>query len=652
MLRIRHAKRLGKGSLAPLVALTVLLAAYSPAQVRTGTANQSSQQTPSRDIRGTEDPSNRITTLEVKDGQIVQRTVEEFTPQDVTDSTSFNPRSKRPADAGRAVQEEEQPEKKIHPLLMSELTQWRNGTAPDEFRQVLINFRDRLSIPRFPAPVTDESRDSAANADAAARTEHLIQEIQELRAHDYKKITKELQKTRYRGKVLDTFWLINAVLVDLPLSSIPEVVALKDVLSIEPSLGGEPPPQNTNTADDVDDGRARIASDPYFNLGYRGGFIGLLDTGMRFTHTLFNAPSFIGFRRDCVNGGADCNTTTNPGFNPNDDCWNHGTSSGAIISGNANRGNAYRGVTEITLDSWKVYPNACGGLDANATVRAFQAAVTALDRVIVAEIQATGSDVSTISTAADNAFDAGAVVIAANGNNGPAASTVNSPANAHKVIGVGAVDVQTLALVNVQSRGPAPDGRIKPDIQAPTNTETASNASDTALQVFVNTSGAAPYAGGAAGLLRERLRGANSSIDPGQVYAHLILSGRQVAFDNNNGVGLIQLPPVNGTEWFGRVSVTNGATVDVPLSILAGGSPNTLNGALWWPETAAQTHNDIDLYLVDPSGVERAFSESGASVFERAQVAGTITTGAWKLRIRGFSVTGTQTVYWAAHVRR
>ncbi len=52
-------------------------------------------------------------------------------------------------------------------------------------------------------------------------------------------------------------------------------------------------------------------------------------------------------------------------------------------------------------------------------MRGFQAAVAVLDRVIVAEMQGSGDDLSAISLAADDAFDAGAVVIAANGNNGP-----------------------------------------------------------------------------------------------------------------------------------------------------------------------------------------------------------------------------------------
>jgi hypothetical protein len=546
--------------------------------------------------------------------------------------------------------EKERRPEKIHPLL----NKWLAERKADETEEIIISFQEDISIPRFPQPETDQTRKSAANKRALKQAEKLVEEIKERRAARYKETVGELRK-RYQCKVREEFWLINAILVQMPLSPVRELAKRDDVEFIEPRHSGEKPPQNANANDDVDDGRARIVSDPYFNLGLTGGFIGLLDTGVRFTHTQFVSPSHIDFRRDCVNGGPTC--TGGAGFNPNDDCWNHGTSSAAIITANANQGNAFRGVTGITLDSFKVYPSGCGGLDQAAAVRGFQAAVAALDRVIVAEMQGGGDDLSAISRAADAAFDAGAVIIAANGNNGPGAGTVNTPANAHRVIGVGNFDVQTQTQVNSQSRGPAPDGRFKPDIQAPTNTETASSASDTAFQVFGGTSGATPYAAGAAALLRNWLRGTSFSIDPGQVYAQLILSGQQpYPFNNTSGAGPLRLP-TNGLAWWGKVSISNGQTIDIPLDV-SGASPNTLDGALWWPETAFQfafirieVHNDVDLYLVDPGGAVRASSISIPSVFERARVGGAVTAGTWKLRIRGYNVNGSQTVYWAAHVR-
>jgi hypothetical protein len=593
--------------------------------------------------RHPEDPFNHINTALLKKGKISKVSVAEI---------PWHAFSTEPFEKKRAKDKEKRrPSEKIHPVLKG----WIARRARDETELVMINFHDHLKIPRFPEPNTDEPRSSSANKKALKLATALVQEIEDRRIDYYKRFSQELRK-RYKAQVLETFWLVNSVLVRMPLGQVAALAKREDVMYVEPKYPGEKPPQATPNDDDVDDGRARIVSDPYFNLGLAGGFIGLLDTGLRFTHQQFNSPSTIAFRRDCVNGGANC--TAGSGFDPTDDCWNHGTSTAAIITGNGRLGNPFRGVTAITLDSFKVYPASCGGLDTGAVVRAFQTAVAVLDRVIVAEMQGGGDDLSTISSAADAAFDAGAVVIAANGNNGPAASTVNTPANAHRVIGVGNFDVQTLAQINSQSRGPAPDGRFKPDIQAPTNTETASNVSDTATRIFGGTSGATPYAAGAAALLRNWLRGSSFSIDPGQVYAQLILSGQQpYPFNNTSGAGPLRLP-TDGWAWWGKVSVGNGQTIDIPLQI-SGTRPNTFDGALWWPEWAFQfpllgrieVHNDIDLHLVDPSGVVRASSVSIPSVFERARVSGRVASGTWKLRIRGYNVNGSQTVYWAAHVR-
>jgi serine protease AprX len=609
---------------------------------------------PATELREAEDPFNRINTALVEKGKIAKFSAAEIPPNAI---------STKPFERKKTEEEvKEQPREKIHPILKK----WMTERAGNETELVLINLRDPLKMPRFPEPAVDEPHDSATNKKAMSRGAQLIRDMQGRRAEIYGRLTKEFAD-RYRMKVLETFWLVQAMLVKMPLSTVSALADREDVLYIQPENSGEEPPQNANNNDDVDDGRARLVSDPYFSLNLIGGWIGLLDTGMRFTHTQFNSPSHIDFRRDCVNGGNDCNTGTS--LNPNDDCWDHGTSSGAIITANANQGNAFRGVTGITLDSFKVYPTSFGtnglcngGLNATAAVRGFERAVAVLDRVIVAEMQGSGSDTGTISTAADNAFNAGAVIIAANGNNGPNANTVNEPAIAHKVIGVGNFDVQTQDQIASQSRGPAPDNRFKPDIQAPTNTETASNGcgwqqncttggSDTAFRVFGGTSGATPYAAGAAALLRNWLRGASFSTDPGQVYAQLILSGQQpYPFNNTSGAGPLRLP-TDGWAWWGKVNVGNGMTIDIPLSI-SGANPNTFDGALWWPETSSQQHNDIDLHLIDPNGVERHFSWSIPSVYERARVAGPVASGTWKVRIRGYSVpTGSQTVYWAAHVR-
>lgn len=579
--------------------------------------------------REDEDVSNVVYAADIDSGALGPVDVSELAEEQVRQE-EFEPKSEDEPEPGRERD-------KVHPGVRS----WLESRAGEEQDQVVIVFDDSMVVPRFPEPATDEPRDGERNDSLSRRAQELVQSLEAERAADYERLESELSALDVR--VVERFWLINGVVAELPLASVGRVAEREDVLSIEPRVSGEDPPQN-----EVDDGRARINSDPYFNLGQTSGWIGLLDTGVRFSHTLLTNPSNVALRRDCINGGADCNTGSN--LNPNDDCWNHGTSSAAIIVANNNQGNDFRGVTGLTLDSFKVYATAspCGGLDTAATVRGFQTAVQVLDRVIVAEMQGSGDHLSAIARAADAAFDAGAVVIAANGNNGPNASTVNCPANARKAIGVGNFDVQTLQQVPSQSRGPTADGRIKPDVQAPTNTETASNASDTARRVFGGTSGATPYASGAAALIRNWLRGTSSSIDPGQVYAFLILSGQTPAFNNTAGAGPLRLPSDGRASW-GKATVGHHATIDIPFGI-SSATANTFDAALWWPESG--THNDIDLSVVDPSGAVRASSVSAVSVFERCRVAGATAPGTWHVRLRGYNVpAGTQTVYWAAHVR-
>ncbi|HWM91642.1 MAG TPA: S8 family serine peptidase [Thermoanaerobaculia bacterium] len=587
-----------------------------------------------------EDPFDEINRARIENGRIVERTVESL-PKGARSSVKSAQEIKM--DAG-----EEVPPSKIHPLVQSWLMTSLDGQRSE---RLVVVFRDELKIPRFPEPVESEARESKTNQERLARAEELARGLAEQRAQFFRE-----QEPKLKGlgiEVLETFWLVNAAVVRMPIASVPTLAERSDVLYIQPANAGEAPPQDRDHDNDVEDGRARIASDPYSIWDLGTGSIGLLDTGVRATHTLFNNPSHLGMLLDCVNGGALCAALDG---NPDDNCWNHGTSSAAIITGNANWGEAFRGVTGITLNSYKVYPtsfdsagNCNGWLDIPAAVRGFQRAVLHFDRIIVAEMQGSGGETSLLSVTADNVFDAGVVVIAANGNNGPNAGTVNAPANAHKVIAVGSFDVRTLDQQKEQSRGPSADLRYKPDIQAPTNTETASNANPTAFQIFSGTSGATPYAGGAAALLRNWLREAPRGIDPGQVYAHLILSGQHpYPFNNTSGAGPLRLP-VGGLSWWGKVEISQDETIDIVLSV-GEGDFQTLDGALWWPEDADQGHSDIDLSLIDPDGNVVAESDSGPSVFERARAAGVENPRDWTLRIRGFKVHGgPQTVYWAAY---
>jgi hypothetical protein len=223
---------------------------------------------------------------------------------------------------------------------------------------------------------------------------------------------------------------------------------------------------------------------------------------------------------------------------------------------------------------------------------------------------------------------------------------VTAPGNARKALAIGAADVNSLALQDYSGRGPTADGRTKPDLLGLTNVNTASNAFDTAWRQFSGTSAATPNAAGATALMRNLIRNA-PDISPGYVNAFMILVGRNVANaanDNNNGAGIIQCP-TNGSLFQGAVTINPNQTVDVPLSLT--GAVGFVDAALWWPETSTQTHSDVDLFLVDPSGIGRASSASGPSVFERARATTGLTAGTWKVRITAFNVSAPQVVHWA-----
>jgi hypothetical protein len=545
------------------------------------------------------------------------------------------------------------PPSRLHPLV----AKWLEGADLGQPVALIVSTAETLQIPLFPEPDVSQPRDSRVNRVALARAGELVRQLSEARRQSNQVLHEALQPVG--GRVESEFWLVPSVQTTLPLGAVKELLANQSITYIEPVQTQDYPPANGNSNDDVDDARSLIQSDPYFNQGLTGGWIGLLDSGVHDTHELLASPDRIALWRDCTSGDPNC-----LGGNPDDTCWNHGTSAAGIITGNTNQGNPQRGVTAIQLDSWKVYPDVVtngqctGGLNTAATLLAFQQAVLWLDRIIVAEMQGSGSENSSISLAADAAFDAGSAVIAANGNNGPGGSTVNVPANAHKAIGVGAFGTESGTQYGNQSRGPTSDSRFKPDIQTPNLSETASTGcgfgspcaplSNTANTVFGGTSGAVPYGGAAAALARNWMR-RFSAVDPGHVYARLILSGQDpYPFDNVVGAGRIKLP-INGYSWWGKVSVGHGEVVEIPLNV---GQPSAhdLDGALWWPEGAA-THNDIDLSLVSPSGTVVDSSISINSVFERARASGTLVHGTWLLRIRGYQVSGQQVVYYGATVR-
>jgi hypothetical protein len=530
------------------------------------------------------------------------------------------------------------PRDKVQPALRQLL-----ASAPSaERHQLIVGFAEHLVIPRFPEPVGDEPRGSARNRAQQAKSDQLVQSIRANREARYAQLEGMLAGLGAGIEVRERYWLTSALLVEAPLGAVERIAGLPDVVSVELRYSGEPPPQQAAT---VANARQAINSDPYFSLGVHDTWVGLLDTGVHAAHRLLSNPSNLGLLRDCVTGGADCNTGAN--LDP-DDVQNHGTATAAIITANSRMQDPFRGVTASRVDSYRVYtPHS---VDRAAAKRGFQAAVDMLDKVVIAEIQAGGDDRSDLAQAADNAYDSGVAVIAANGNYGPNPSTVRSPANAHKVIGVGAYSIATGVQCPDQSRGPARDGRVKPDLQAPTDSVTATNNPLQETAPFGGTSGATPYVGGAAALLRSWLKMAGApEPEPGLVYALLILfTQHNGVLDQTIGAGRLALR-IDGVLSFGVLDVPSNHHVDLP-DVVAGGV-QTADAAIWWPEVAGDPdpHNTVTLSLVDPAGTIQASSEDAGSVFQRCSVGGGLAAGSWSVRVRGVSVAPpSQRVFWAA----
>lgn len=96
----------------------------------------------------------------------------------------------------------------------------------------------------------------------------------------------------------------------------------------------------------------------------------------------------------------------------------------------------------------------------------------------------------------------------------PSPGSVTTPGDAVGAIAVGAVDWRDNVLKPYSSRGPTADGRLKPDLVAPTNTRVLTATGPRAVG---GTSNAAPNAAGAVALLIAARRAAGTSPTPAEV---------------------------------------------------------------------------------------------------------------------------------------
>jgi serine protease AprX len=561
-------------------------------------------------------------------------------------------------------------------VLDPELLEQLRAADPDDLVWVMVQVRPPRPLRELPPLVRGEKRDSPANRQVMALRTAIFDED----SADYFASQEPVigAVTKDGGRMIERHVLCNCFEAMAPVDTVWRLAARADVVHIEPERHAAPM-QDANPNNDEEQARFRMSTDLYVNAGFNGNlggwWVGIVDSGVRASHQLLANPDRIDWLRDCVNGGANCDQTQNPGYNTGDVCvgqgfTGHGTSVASIVGGTNALGIDFEGVSDVWMDSWRIFgaPSMQGNVlncwaPAGAMERGVDRAAWAGDDVVNVSGGVAGTSTDAFSTAADTAFTTyNQAVFAANGNGTlnqvPAWFSAWSPARAHKAFGVGAYDVDTLAQYPEQLRGPSEDFRIKPDVQGPYNVETGlaqcagcSGATcDQCVGLFGGTSSATPQISGAAIVLKHFLWSNGLESNAGNMYAGLLASGNSPGGFPSNITG-------SGPTVLGHRSRTCGMVMEGSGNLSQGqlwhiyfnrqASHSDLRAAIWYPE-GTNYHNQLYLYLYDPNGNQVMNDTQTNHVWHVVERQGSLgISGNWRITIQAFNVpVGPQKVYY------
>jgi len=380
-------------------------------------------------------------------------------------------------------------------------------------------------------------------------------------------------------------WL-NAASFDLPAESLEEVSRLPFIASMSPVARFRGP--DVEVSDDRQESPEAALSPEALNYGpslgqmtqinavvaHQKGYTGagvtltIMDTGFRKSHTAFQAAltdNRVLAEHDFVQNDGETANEEGDTYNQ----WSHGTLIWSVSGGYAPGqviGPAYNAnfilckteqegsESQVEEDNW---------------VAALEFADSIGTDVITSSLAYSDwysySDfdgrTAVITLAANRCDSLGIVCCSAMGNEGPAAGTLLAPADAFNILSVGAVD-NTGSIASFSSRGPAYDGRMKPEVCAQgVSTYAASSSGDGSYTRADGTSLSTPLIAGAACVLIE----ARPDFTPTMIREALKATASR-AVDPNNiyGWGIVNID--RALEWPVALTATNAAG-SAPLSV-------------------------------------------------------------------------------------
>jgi len=322
------------------------------------------------------------------------------------------------------------------------------------------------------------------------------------------------EKKRDKADKVKQFWIVNAVALNATPELIEQLSAREDVESIEfdsqvHMIEDSSIQVSRGQIDNATNEIKRINATRAWEIGLDGTGINVsvIDTGIYATH-----PDIDGRVIKWIDYVSHLSS-------PYDDNG-HGTHVAGTVGGNGAGGMTTGVAPNVSLFGAKVL-NSIGSGYSSDVIYAIEWSID--NKADIISLSLGGDRDLAMKIAINNAMSAGVTVIAAAGNSGPGAGTINFPAGEKNVIAVGAVNSFD-NISSFSSRGPITvDGEelIKPDISAPGVCINSLSKSGGYEYCWSGTSMATPHVSGTAALLLQAARKNGILLSPAQVRSNL-----------------------------------------------------------------------------------------------------------------------------------